>query len=101
MAKHLKSNPRTLNKIILPRGYMNYLFDVLNIAKKMDSKLILDKTPENKMVVYLEDLRIIQDQLLPIVGIGSTVQDACEDYMRQIRTSKVTNIKTNAVDSFI
>lgn len=89
-------------KIILPKGAMCYALDIIVIAKKMDSKLILSATPEGKFFVLVENVWI-KDGYRPkaVQGLGVTLGDACQDYLRQIRGETLLNIMTNKEDSFV
>jgi hypothetical protein len=86
----------------LPRGFGHgYINDVLNVARQMGSKAYLDKTPEGKFVVIVQYVFLNTMPHTAIQGIGTTLEDAAADYMRQIRGHEVLHVGSDKKGSFI
>jgi len=89
---------------ILPKGYgYCYQNDVIRIAREMKSKVYLDKTPEGKLFVIVEHvfIKIKSYAHKPIQGIGITLEDACEDYMRQARGLTLIHVLTDKEGTYV
>jgi hypothetical protein len=69
---------------LLPKGFDCWARDVARIAKDMDSKAIFKFTQDLKLYVYVEHV-VIPGSPQFLFGLGSTFDDACQDYMRKIR----------------
>lgn len=81
---------------------MTFLKDLINLAKNMDSKLILGMTPEHKFYVIVDNVWLKQGPLKkPVQGLGITINDAAEDYYRQIRGFNLVNLITDKENSFV
>jgi len=88
------------NDVILPKGFDCYARDVANIAKTLESKSLFGFTPELKLYVYVEGVFIVGSSKF-LAGVGSTFDDACNDYMRQVRGLKIKNAINDKEGSFI
>lgn len=91
----------TENKVILSRGYPLYIYDCIFIAKHFDSKLILNSTPEGKFYVIIEHVFMNTMPHTPIQGLGITIEDAANDYMRQARGVNLIHVGTDKTGNFI
>lgn len=81
------------NKIVLPRGAMNSINDLIGIAKKFNAKLVLNSTPEGKFYVLIENVWLKDGYThRPIQGLGTTIEDAAHDYLRLSRGQRLIHI---------
>lgn len=88
--------PTLTNKIILPKGAMNSINDLIGISKKFNAKLILNSTPEGKFYVLIENVWLKDGYThRPIQGLGTTIEDAAHDYLRLSRGQYLLHIITN------
>lgn len=88
----------------LPRGQeQGYEPDVFAIATYFKTKAIWGKTanPAPKFYVYVEYVFGNTMPHTPIQGVGSTFNDACMDYMRQVRGMELLHIINNKVGTFV
>ena len=88
------------NDVILPKSFATYCHDVVNVAKSLGTKSIFNYTTDGKLYVYCEGVILIGSTGF-LYGTGTTLEDACCDYMRKIRGSKVRNDINNKEGSFI
>jgi len=88
------------NDVILPKGFDCYIRDVANIAHELGSKAIFAFTTDFSLYVYVEGVFIPGNQTF-LFGTGTTVEDACNDYMRKVRGEKIKNAINNKEGSFI
>ena len=86
---------------LLPRGYdYNYMIDVYNVAQKLGSKAIFAFTKDRRPYVYIEGV-VLTCKRTFLFGQGTTMDDACNDYMRKIRGLTVKNDINNKEGSFV
>jgi hypothetical protein len=102
MAGYRKKRSITMNAELLPIGFGHgYDRDVTRIADYFRTDVIWGLTPEGKNFVYIK--YVFGDTIphKPYQGLGTTLLDACEDYMRQIRGARLLNIVSNKVGTFV
>ena len=87
---------------VLPRGQdQNYEPDVFGIANYFGTKVICGKTKEGKSFVYID---LVFGNTMPhtiVQGVGTTHNDALEDYMRRVRGLELFHIINNKVGTFV
>jgi hypothetical protein len=88
------------NEVILPKGFDCYVRDVARIANELGSKMIVNFTKDLKLYVYVEGVFIISNPTF-LFGTGTTLEDACIDYMRKVRGLKVKNAANDRESSYI
>lgn len=85
----------------LPRGYPSYIYECIFIAKYFNSDLVLNCTPEGKFFVIIKCVFINRMPHIAIQGLGTTVEDAMCDYMRQARGLELIHVGTDKKGSFV
>lgn len=85
----------------LPIGRPGYEYDVFGIGQFLKAKSLWGRTKEGKFYVCNEYVFINTKPHTALVGIGTTFDDACCDYMRQARGAELVHIINNLVGTFV
>jgi hypothetical protein len=85
----------------LPKGLPGYKYDVYKIAKYFNTDAVFGYTEDGKTFVLAKNVWGNTKPHTSVVGLGTTHEDACEDFMRKIRGMELLNIITDKTGSFV